>query len=177
MAKTHVMIDIETLDTSTTAVVLSIGACRFSMNGIFEEFYSPLNIKDQVKAGRTISPATVVWWLNQNTQAKKLFSESSLLESSLSNSMASFIRFVSPEDLIWGNGVGFDNIVTHSLFKSFGLTPWDFRADRCYRTVKSMFSDIKLDRVGTYHNALDDAKSQALHLIKIWNSQSIFKPE
>jgi inhibitor of KinA sporulation pathway (predicted exonuclease) len=26
---------------------------------------------------------------------------------------------------------------------------------------------IKLERVGTHHNALDDAKSQALHLMKI----------
>jgi exodeoxyribonuclease VIII len=45
--------------------------------------------------------------------------------------------------------------------------PWPFWKDKCYRTVKGIWKDIKLDRVGTHHNALHDAESQAEHLIAI----------
>jgi exodeoxyribonuclease VIII len=45
--------------------------------------------------------------------------------------------------------------------------PWQFWNSRCYRTVKSLYPDNKLKRSGTYHNAVDDAESQARHLIEL----------
>jgi hypothetical protein len=51
-----------------------------------------------------------------------------------------------------------------------GLSPheiWRSYNGRCYRTVKQQFPDIKLTRFGTYHNALDDAYSQAEHMVQI----------
>lgn len=48
--------------------------------------------------------------------------------------------------------------------------PWAFWNDRCYRTLKAR-SELKIARTGTHHNALDDAKSQALHLITIWRAE------
>jgi exodeoxyribonuclease VIII len=44
---------------------------------------------------------------------------------------------------------------------------WEFWKDRCYRTIKNCYPDVPFDRRGTHHNALDDARSQALHLIAI----------
>ena len=45
--------------------------------------------------------------------------------------------------------------------------PWKYYNDRCYRTVKNLRPDVPMIRGGTHHNALDDAKSQATHLMAI----------
>jgi len=39
--------------------------------------------------------------------------------------------------------------------------------------MKNMFSGVNMKREGIHHNALDDAKSQALHLIEIVNVLNI----
>jgi inhibitor of KinA sporulation pathway (predicted exonuclease) len=44
---------------------------------------------------------------------------------------------------------------------------YKFWNERCYRTVKNQYPDVKLTRTGTYHNALDDARTQAEHLVQI----------
>jgi exodeoxyribonuclease VIII len=52
------------------------------------------------------------------------------------------------------------------------MQPWRHWNDRCYRTVKSLYPDVKLERVGTHHNAVDDAESQARHLIAMLGGQA-----
>jgi hypothetical protein len=49
--------------------------------------------------------------------------------------------------------------------------PVSFRNDLCFRTLNH-FTKSQIEwgnRVGTYHNALDDAKTQMNHFIKILN--------
>jgi hypothetical protein len=69
---------------------------------------------------------------------------------------------------MWGNGAAFDNVVLRNAFERAHLTPpWNFRQDMCYRTIKTLFPDVEMpERVGK-HNALEDAKWQAQHLIAI----------
>ena len=67
---------------------------------------------------------------------------------------------------VWSNGAGFDNVVLSSAFRRIGMEqPWPFRNDRCYRTMKAQHPEVKMQRVGTHHNAVDDAESQARHLM------------
>ena len=40
-------------------------------------------------------------------------------------------------------------------------------------TIKNLSPDIRIETSGTRHNALDDAVSQAHHLIKIFNNNSL----
>jgi len=40
-----------------------------------------------------------------------------------------------------------------------------FWNDRCYRTMKAQHRDVDFVRLGTFHNALHDAESQAEHLL------------
>lgn len=47
--------------------------------------------------------------------------------------------------------------------------PWAWRNDRCYRTIKALNRGVPMERLGAHHNALDDAISQALHLIAMLN--------
>ena len=58
-----------------------------------------------------------------------------------------------------GLGDAYDRAMRHR--------PWKFWNDRCYRTIKSMHPEVPMPRTGTHHNALDDAKTQALHLMAI----------
>jgi hypothetical protein len=83
-----------------------------------------------------------------------------------------FIEFTGGRDiLLWGNGAAFDNVILASAYRALRLTPpWKFYNDRCYRTMKAAYSDVKMPRTGTHHNALDDAISQANHLIEIWKA-------
>jgi inhibitor of KinA sporulation pathway (predicted exonuclease) len=82
-----------------------------------------------------------------------------------------FINMHKPAG-IWGNGAAFDNTILAAWFKHFNL-PWDFRKDRCYRTVKNMFPGVPYQFVGTKHNALADATNQAEHLIQIAKGSNI----
>lgn len=45
--------------------------------------------------------------------------------------------------------------------------PWRYSNERCYRTLKSMAPHIEIQRTGTHHNAVDDARAQAEHAIRL----------
>jgi exodeoxyribonuclease VIII len=71
---------------------------------------------------------------------------------------------------VWGNGSDFDNKLLSTAYEKIGwkhLIPWNFRNNRCYRTVKNLYPSVKMKRSGDHHNALDDAKSQANHLLEL----------
>lgn len=179
----HIMLDIETLDTEPTAVVLSIGAVAFDPQGDSlvgaPAFYVEANdLKFQQDMGRTVSAETVKWWMQQNVLAKRVFSESpdpAILRLSTIDMLISFDAFIlangGDKALIWGNGSDFDNIIVGSLYTDFEMKrPWTYNRNRCFRTMKALVPNIKADRQGVYHNALDDAISQAGHLQLIMRS-------
>ena len=72
-----VMIDLETLDTSPTAVVLSLGAVAFDpyTHAHGATFYVEFTnfLEQQTGVGRTISPSTMLWWMQQNATAREVF--------------------------------------------------------------------------------------------------------
>ena len=69
----HIMVDIETLDTVQSAVVLSIGAVAFDPHTkeLGEKFYVEFttDLQAQQRLGRTISADTVTWWMQQGAAA------------------------------------------------------------------------------------------------------------
>ena len=72
---------------------------------------------------------------------------------------------------LWGNGADFDNTILGSLYDAFGLRkPWSYSRNRCYRTMKNIGIGPRRPqaREGIYHNALDDAITQAIHLQDIF---------
>lgn len=175
-----IMLDIETLDTAQSAVVLSIGAVVFDPHSkeLGEKFYVEFttDLDTQQRVGRTVSAATVTWWMQQGAAAKQIFADPSpegVRRVSTAQGLTEFASFVSrnggKEAKLWGNGSDFDNVIVGSLFDSFGLAkPWSYSRNRCYRTMKRMFGeDVKVSRHGVHHNGLDDAITQAVHLQEI----------
>ena len=165
----NIMVDLETMGSGSTAAIIAIGAVKFSAKGLGEEFYSVIDLNTSVQAGLTIDPDTLMWWMGQSAAARKAVTRKD--NESLFDALTAFSKFVGDKKTakIWGNGASFDNPILANAYKAVNLEqPWHFWNDRCYRTMKAMFGkNIDVETVGTAHNALDDAKTQALHLCKI----------
>lgn len=173
---TNFMVDIETLGTAPGSVILSIGAVPFGRAGIgTKSFYRIINRDTCRAAGLTEDRSTAEWWERQTEEAKKvLMIANGPTSHAVSKVLYQFGLWLTEFEpnvdhiVVWGNGAAFDNILIHEAVRRCGLTPlWSHMNDRCYRTLKNMRPDIKLVREGTFHNALDDARSQAQHAVKL----------
>ena len=164
----HVMIDLETLGKTPDAAIVSIGACRFDQNGVGEDtFYRQISLQSTVDGGAKIDPSTVIWWMQQSDDARQAIISGRDDEF---EALCDFRGWIKAEKIsgVWGNGAAFDNVILSQAYLRYGQeAPWPFWLDRCYRTMKAG-SRVRLVREGTHHNALDDAITQAKHLIEIW---------
>ena len=163
-----VMIDLETLDTRSTAVILSIGAVRFGPEEIGPTFHQAITIESNLDVGRTVSGSTLMWWLDQDALARKAVINA--VRQPLSDVLNQLSKFIKPTDKVWGNGASFDNSIIANAYQCVGLPlPWQYWNDRCFRTMKATYNHApKPPFVGTEHDALDDAVNQAEHLQEIW---------
>ena len=172
----NLMIDLETLGTSPGCVVLSIGAVFFDEVGLGAKFHRHISVQDSVQHGLTIDGDTALWWLGQTDDARQgvLSGQKEavpLLEAC--KEFADFINMYGSNPKVWGNGASFDNPILAELYKRRGVpTPWKFWNDRCYRTKAAEYPDVRMEREGVHHNALNDAVSQAKHLQAIWRYAS-----
>lgn len=167
---THVMNDIETLGTGDDALILSIGAVKFDADGEFDSFHMAIDVDDAQYHGLTITAGTVLWWLGED-KADARRALLGMVRHPLLTVLTEYQSWYGEKSLpTWGNGATFDNVIMRSAFRAVGQdVPWQFWHDRCYRTMKSLPGAPKMTRKGVHHSALDDARSQAHHLIDIWN--------
>jgi DNA polymerase III epsilon subunit-like protein len=166
----HVMLDLETLATDSNAQIVSIGAVKFDSRGLGSEFYSTIILEGN--SPFSVNPQTVGWWFKQSQEARDaLFTpEPKRIQDVLRDFQLWFKEAGDSGKEVWGNGVNFDNTILRNAFEKCHIKcPWHFRDDRCYRTVVALnkHKGIQYKRVGTHHNALDDAKTQAMYLIKL----------
>ena len=176
------MVDIETLDTATTAVVTQIAIVGFESDPertlvTQELFNSAVNLEEQLKAGRTISNKTVEWWLDtdaglfgenlfKSCQAGRL----SYLPSALRHA-CNYVDFKT--DNVWMQGPHFDQCILEALFKSVGefeQLPWKYWQVSDVRTIekeckfklwdKQRVEAIIRDSSTQKHNALSDCYKQ-----------------
>jgi hypothetical protein len=178
MVNLDLMIDNETLDTTPSAVILSIGAVKFDKHGtqMGEKFYAVLDIEEQKAMGRTVSQDTLEWWQKQSSAARVVLDTTDRRPvKEVLDELFDFIfdmEGTAGRMKIWGNGSDFDNPQIASLFSMYGYEelPWQFWNNRCFRTLKAEFGHLcpAQKRTGTYHNALDDAITQATHCQKIY---------
>lgn len=165
MKKIRIMIDLKTLGMAPGSALLSIGAVKFGNGEIWDQFYSRIDLQSCVDLGLTIDPSTVFWWLAQNESARLEVAKPAPHVAAV---IQDFRMWSGDDAEIWGNGAAFDNVLLACAAKAVGIEmPWAHRQSMCYRTVKNLYPEIELVREGTHHNALDDARSQALHLMKM----------
>ena len=170
----NVMIDLETMGSGSNAAIVALGAVKFDKTGIDETFYMKISLKDSVSYGLDMDVDTVLWWLEQSDEARAELTGKEPF--SLLVALSEFKCFIGEDAIVWGCGSDFDNVILANAWKKVITckeVPWKFWNNRCYRTMKSVFRDVKMERKGTHHNALDDAISQAEHLIEIAKQKGI----
>lgn len=164
----HIMVDLETMGNSNNAAIVAIGAAVFSEEGVGSTFYRTIDLDDAAKYG-VIDASTVKWWLQQEADARReLYLASCPLRVALMD-FSAWLGSQGAVDGVWGFGATFDNVILRNAYKALDLfCPWHFRKDRCFRTVAAMYPQVEWEpRVGTHHNALDDAVTQARTAIKM----------
>lgn len=160
------MLDLETLGQKPGSVIVAIGAVKFGNGEIIDSFYGRVDPESCVALGLRMDTSTVMWWLKQENAARIEITKPG---QHLAEVLRQFSIWLADADAeIWGNGAGFDNVLLGDAYDRAQLPrPWKFQNDRCYRTMKSLRPDVPMPRAGTHHNALDDAKSQAMHLMAL----------
>lgn len=176
MINCEVMTDLETMDVAETAAITSIGAVVFDPYTCTDTpdtlradgFYRTISLEDNVNRGRSMSPGTVIWWMQQSDDARQALVQNNI---SLLQAMSDFRRWLQnrPQKITaaWAKSPDFDYSILKSAFKTVRETwPIKFWETRCVRTVESMGFPNGADkpewRIGEHHNALDDAITQAL---------------
>lgn len=176
---THIMIDLETLSTLPNARIVSIGAVKFGDQGVYDRFYLSFKMPALMLEGQSfvddegfhVSKETLAWWKQQSPEANAVMHDplAVWIDSGLKAFADWAVAGTRAEDIrMWGNGASFDNVILSSAYRIRNLDqPWRFWNDRCYRTIHRMHKDVAVERIGVHHNAVDDAETQALHLLKL----------
>lgn len=172
---TDVMIDLETTGTSAGCCILSLGACTLDEK---YNFYMKISHDSCKSSGLKDLQSTMDWWSKQHPMARdEAFSGTKDLVMVL-GAFADWmmaIRKKEGDTFVWGNGADFDLPILGAAYEIVGMEkPWRPFNGRCYRTFKNLpeNKEIKMDKFeGMKHNALDDAKMQARHMLKILRSK------
>ena len=166
MTEPHIMIDMESLGIGTKPVLLSLGAVKFNGDEILDEFHIAIDPSTCQAYGLEITASTVLWWMKPELEDAR----SALLnmdQMNLVQALTCFQVWAGQPQGLWGNGSAEDNVWLKSAYEAVGLDcPFDFRINRCYRTVKNLVPDRALmppDEL-VAHDALCDARWQAKHL-------------
>lgn len=134
----EVMVDIETLDTRPSSVVLSVAAVEFNVLSSYEgHAYVVLDTAEQLGLGRTVSQSTLLWWMNQSDEARGEAFTAAGHRRSVGNGLSMLAPLLSRADRVWAKGPQFDLVILESLYESVGQShPWSYRAARDVRTMQ-----------------------------------------
>jgi|TARA_R110002110_G_scaffold241177_1_gene457460 hypothetical protein len=169
---THVMIDLETLDTEPSTVVLSVGLVEFSpetgdVDKIGGRLWFP-KLGDQLAAGRTVSESTLLWWLKQGDEARKeIYGAKRQASAEVLDEIRAQLNWYPQPTYVWGNGSIFD-IAILEHWMEYTRIPWKYYNVRDTRTLWHVHPYNKEAKGETAHTALDDAIAQAERVCEVW---------
>ncbi len=178
----EMMIDLETLDTKNSAVVLSIGAVVWEVVGtekindpdknssvvfIVDRFYRALEIDEQVNKGRTVSLDTIRFWMDAHPAAREeAFDWRGRVLPAMA--LAQFYTFKNKHPGIssfWAKPSTFDFPIWEDLADDFGAeVPWRYNQKYDVRTVVREASYSAKDHdyskiVGVPHTPIYDCEA------------------
>ena len=174
MAKTDIMIDLETLATSPDAAILTIGAVKFDPFGddvndpSCDKFYVKVDLDSCDRIGLVTNDATIEWWSQQSKEAQEeAFSPDNRID--IVDAMNQLYKFCWGAKRVWSHGAAFDVVICEHIFgKIQKAVPWSFCEVRCTRTLFDIGINPNRPPV-LKHHALEDAWNQAVGV------QNVFK--
>lgn len=172
--KVAMMIDIETLDTARTAVVIQVAAVIFEydLHGHYKELGDiniPLRVGPQIEGGRTVSASTIEWWLSEGNY--KVFSQIInggylVPGDDCALELKAQLHYWKCDEF-WFQGPTFDAIILEDLLGE-GVVPWKYYQVRDQRTVDNLARDqakIKSMKSEINHDAIEDVRNQISRLM------------
>lgn len=159
-----VMIDIETLSTEHNAVVLSIGAVKFTKEEVTDDsIYMELDHNVQsVCMSRHVKQDTLDWWA---VQEGPIPDKGSVIPQDAIEILKDFCRGCEE---FWFRGPTFDAVILENLAAQVGRSvPWKFWQIRDARTFDSL-GYTRYDKKKVSHNALEDAIEQAKDIVNVF---------
>ena len=169
----HVVVDLETLSTRSNACIVSVGAVAIENYEIVDEFLVNVCAKTCEEAGLHKDQETIAWWERQSIEARQAWLKDPI---PLTDALDKFALWYGNESIpIWGFGANFDVVILENAMTYSGwidnrqrgnLFPWKFWDVSCLRTLMNVHGK-RLIKTGVNHNALDDARSEAILLIEL----------
>lgn len=169
MKYTDLSIDLETLSTSTNAVITQIGLCAFdSDSGTWRSTSTKIAVdpQDCIQYGMDVSWSTIAWWLKQSEAARIPLAEQAGV--SLWDAMRDAVSFINLHCydgfFPWGHGATFDVVLMENAFRKVKLQcPWSYRNVRDVRTLLNLRPCTHVQKVSPRieHDAQCDAEAQA----------------
>lgn len=170
----HLMVDLETMDTSPDATILTLGAVHFNPygNGYGDKIYFRINIDDQDALGRKVDPGTLDWWAKQDPAImEEAFSPDDRVP--LVEAIDRFHKFAWGCSAFWAHGSLFDIAIIENVYRQLGKpVPWQYWQIRDTRTLFDLGYDSDMPQ-GSKHNALEDAIRQAAGVQNIYRKLNI----
>ena len=175
MANTDVMIDLETLATSTDAVILTIGAVRFDPFGsdikepAMDSFYVKVDIDSCDELGLVSNDDTIAWWAQQSKEAQaEAFEGDDRVH--IREAFDRLYKFCWGAKRVWSNGAAFDVPICEHVYRKLNKAiPWSFWAVRDVRTAFDLGINPNRPPVLAHH-ALQDAWNQAVGIQNVYNT-------
>lgn len=162
----HCMIDKETLGSNPNSPVIQIGLVFFTIEGIQTQSLLTIDFDEAMKYGDA-DGSTIAWWLKQPKEAQETLFKN---PRTMNEAIDIFEKLIIAQNanFYWAHAT-FDFPILQSLCRKLGRKyPLPYK--RCYdmRTLEFLCGGIEWEkRTGVHHNALDDAKYQAEHAIKM----------
>jgi len=171
---TDIMIDLETLDVTPTASILTIGAVKFDPFGddinesTCKKLYIKVDLDSCDRYGGTVSQGTIDWWASQSQAAQdEAFDPTGRVP--IEEAMNQLYKFAWGAKRVWSHGATFDIPICEFYFRKVGKAiPWQFWEARCTRTIFDIGINPNRPPV-LKHHALEDAWNQAVGV------QNVFK--
>ncbi len=173
--KTDIMIDLETLATSTDAAILTIGAVKFDPFGKdieepdMDSFYVKVDLDSCHDLGLAVNDDTVAWWANQSKEAQdEAFGTEGRIH--IKDAFDQLYKFCWGAKRVWSNGSGFDIVICETVFKRLQKAcPWQFWQTRDCRTAFDLGINPNRPPV-LQHHALQDAWNQAVGIQNVYTT-------
>lgn len=163
---TDLMIDLETLDTAISGIILEVGFTFFDRNNT-ERKMAATNwypqLEQQAGLGRTFSTSTLNWWTQDHPEEWRvqMTADRFPLEKVLNEMAQAWQGFANNQTWVWAKGTPFDV----GMLRSINFEPWSFRRVHDMRTLKEVMEmmdyDVTRHDNNRPHSALHDSMCQA----------------
>lgn len=172
---THYVIDIETLGTKPGCPILQIGAVQVRDGEIKESKLITVAMDPFCKdLFRKINKRTIFWWVYEHPETlSALISDSFFKGIPIGEALIDLIEFCDlnrSSAFFWSKHPCFDFPILEKAFKTCKVEePWEFWQIRDIATLEDKCF-LKSEPQKNSHNALEDAKNEAMTLIRvIWS--------